>query len=77
MENNKGGGKEAPLVRRRAKGLQRIAAILDAAEIVFARAGYDEANTHQIAEEAGISPGSLYQYFSNKEEIKSNKEWHL
>ena len=61
--------KETPPVVRRARGLQRIASILDAAETVFAKAGYDEATTHQIAEEAGISPGSLYQFFSNKEEI--------
>jgi AcrR family transcriptional regulator len=60
--------KSHPVVRR-ARGLQRIASILDAAETVFAKAGYDEATTHQIAEEAGISPGSLYQFFSNKEEI--------
>lgn len=61
--------KETPPVVRRARGLQRIASILDAAETVFARLGYDEANTHQIAEEARISPGSLYQFFANKEEI--------
>ena len=60
---------EARAVQRRARGLQRIASILDAAETVLAKAGYDEATTHQIAEEAGISPGSLYQFFSNKEEI--------
>jgi AcrR family transcriptional regulator len=60
---------EVRAVRRRARGLQRIASILDAAETVFAEVGYDEATTHQIAEEAGISPGSLYQFFSNKEEI--------
>src|SRR5215469_56468 len=60
---------EARAVRRRARGLQRIASILDAAETVFAQVGYDEPTTHQIAEEAGISPGSLYQFFSNKEEI--------
>ena len=60
---------EGRSVRRRARGLQRIASILDAAETVFARLGYDEANTHQIAEEARISPGSLYQFFANKEAI--------
>jgi AcrR family transcriptional regulator len=60
---------EARTVRRRARGLQRIASILEAAETVFAHVGYDEATTHQIAEEARISPGSLYQFFSNKEEI--------
>lgn len=54
---------------RRARGLQRIASILDAAETVFARIGYDEATTHQIAAQADISPGSFYQFFANKEAI--------
>ena len=57
-----------PIVRR-ARGLQRIASILDAAEIVFAQMGYEEATTNHIAAQAGISPGSLYQFFANKEEI--------
>lgn len=61
--------KEARPLVRRARGLQRIASILDAAEAVFAHLGYDEATTHQIAAQAEISPGSLYQFFSNKEEI--------
>jgi AcrR family transcriptional regulator len=61
--------KDARPVVRRARGLQRIASIVDAAETVFAHMGYDEATTHHIATQAGISPGSLYQFFSNKEEI--------
>jgi len=61
--------KEGKPIRRRARGLQRMASILDAAETVFAQVGYDEATTHQIAAQAEISPGSLYQFFSNKEEI--------
>jgi AcrR family transcriptional regulator len=61
--------KHAPPVRRRARGLQRIASILDAAETVFAQMGYEEATTNHIAAQASISPGSLYQFFSNKEEI--------
>jgi len=44
-------------------------AILDAAEICFARMGYDDATTNHIAAQAGISPGSLYQFFANKEAI--------
>jgi AcrR family transcriptional regulator len=44
-------------------------AILDAAEICFARMGYDEATTNHIAAQAAISPGSLYQFFANKEAI--------
>ena len=46
-----------------------MGAILDAAEICFARMGYDEATTNHIAAQAGISPGSLYQFFANKEAI--------
>jgi AcrR family transcriptional regulator len=61
--------KHTQLVQRRARGIQRIASILDAAETVFAAVGYDEANTNRIAAQSGISPGSLYQFFSNKEEI--------
>ncbi len=61
--------KEMRSVSRRARGLQRMASILVAAEIVFARMGYEEATTNHIAAEAGISPGSLYQFFANKEEI--------
>ena len=61
--------KHPQLVQRRARGIQRIASILDAAETVFAEVGYDEANTNRIAAQSGISPGSLYQFFSNKEEI--------
>src|SRR5260370_1894177 len=61
--------KPAQPVQRRARGVKRIASILAAAETVFAEVGYDEANTNRIAAQSGISPGSLYQFFSNKEEI--------
>ncbi|WP_405982367.1 TetR/AcrR family transcriptional regulator [Streptomyces sp. NBC_00158] len=55
--------------RRQARGEQRMAQILDASAVVFARAGYEKATTIAIAAEAGISPGSLYQFFSNKEAL--------
>src|SRR5260370_41565285 len=61
--------KDARPVPRRARGLRRMASILDAAETVFARMGYEESTTNHIAAQAEISPGSLYQFFSNKEEI--------
>ncbi|MDV5148848.1 TetR/AcrR family transcriptional regulator [Streptomyces sp. SBC-4] len=55
--------------RRQARGELRMAQILDASAVVFARAGYEKATTIAIAAEAGISPGSLYQFFSNKAAI--------
>ena len=46
-----------------------MAQILDAAVVVFARDGVERASTNAIAAEAGISPGSLYQYFDDKGDI--------
>lgn len=43
--------------------------ILAAGRDVVLRDGYDTASTNRIAAEAGISPGSLYQYFPNKESV--------
>lgn len=43
--------------------------ILDAAVIVFASDGVERATTNRIAAEARISPGSLYQYFTDKSDI--------
>lgn len=53
--------------RRQSRGLRRVEAILDAAAQTFAEVGYDEATTAAIAARAGVSPGSLYQFFPNKE----------
>lgn len=46
-----------------------MAEILDGAEELFADVGYDAATTNAIAGRCGISPGSLYQFFRNKEQI--------
>jgi AcrR family transcriptional regulator len=43
--------------------------ILEAAARVFADRGYAGATTNHIAERAGVSIGSLYQYFPNKDTI--------
>ena len=43
--------------------------ILDAAQEQMAEGGYLALNMRDIARGAGVSPGTLYQYFSTKEEI--------
>jgi AcrR family transcriptional regulator len=55
--------------RRQARGERRIAQLLEAAAAVFCRTGYTAASTNAIAREAGVSPGTLYQFFPNKEAI--------
>jgi AcrR family transcriptional regulator len=44
-------------------------ALLDAAEKVFARRGFDAAQTPEIAAEAGVSTGALYRYFEDKRQV--------
>ncbi len=43
--------------------------ILESALIVFAKKGYHAASIANIASEAGISKGLIYNYFKSKEEI--------
>jgi AcrR family transcriptional regulator len=46
-----------------------VASILEAATEVIDDVGWSRASTNRIAERAGVSIGSLYQYFPNKEAI--------
>ncbi len=41
--------------------------ILDAAARVLRKHGYDDTTTNRVAEIAGVSVGSVYQYFPNKQ----------
>jgi AcrR family transcriptional regulator len=54
---------------QRARGQQRVGLILDAAEQLFAEAGYEATTTNAIAARANIPIGSIYQFFPNKEAI--------
>jgi AcrR family transcriptional regulator len=51
----------------RARGVQRVAELLDAGAVLFAENGYETTTMTQIAKRAGASIGSLYQFFPSKE----------
>ena len=46
-----------------------VESIIDATAIVIAKHGLAAATTARITDEVGISIGSLYQYFDNKEDL--------
>jgi AcrR family transcriptional regulator len=46
-----------------------VAALVEATARILVREGFDKASTNRIAEVAGVSVGSLYQYFPSKEAL--------
>jgi AcrR family transcriptional regulator len=54
------GGEEDSVKRRQ---------IIDGARAVFLAQGFDAASMNDIARSAGVSKGTLYVYFANKEEL--------
>lgn len=48
---------------------QRAAQILSAAAKVFATKGYQRATTREIAAEAGVAEGTIYNYFESKRDL--------
>jgi AcrR family transcriptional regulator len=56
-----------PPVQRRARAT--LDSVLSAAAQVFEARGYAQGTTNRIAARAGVSIGTLYQYFPNKEAI--------
>jgi AcrR family transcriptional regulator len=54
-----------PPIQRRSR--QTVEELLQAAAQVFEENGYAGATTNRIAERAGVSIGTLYQYFPNKD----------
>lgn len=66
------GGRQVPSPRRvpsQARAQETVRAILQAAAEVIAEYGYAAGTTNRIAARAGVSIGSLYQYFPNKDAI--------
>jgi AcrR family transcriptional regulator len=54
---------------KQARAQATVTALLDATARVLVEEGYDQATTNRIAEVAGVSIGSLYQYFPNKDAL--------
>lgn len=51
------------------RSIATFEAIVEAAAQTFERLGYERATTNRVAERAGVSIGSLYQYFPNKDAL--------
>jgi AcrR family transcriptional regulator len=63
---------------RQARSADLVATILEAAVRVLAKEGAQRFTTARVAEKAGVSVGSLYQYFPNKASILfrlQSEEW--
>jgi AcrR family transcriptional regulator len=63
-----------PLTKPRKNASQQrsratVDALIEATARILVREGFDKASTNRIAEVAGVSVGSLYQYFPGKEAL--------
>jgi len=75
--------RQTPLISSRkqpqqARSTNLVAAILEAATQVLAKEGAQRFTTARVAEKAGVSVGSVYQYFPNKASILfrlQSEEW--
>lgn len=52
-----------------ARSRATVDALVEATARILVRESFDRASTNRIAEEAGVSIGSLYQYFPSKEAL--------
>ncbi|MBN9062153.1 MAG: hypothetical protein BGP06_05115 [Rhizobiales bacterium 65-9] len=59
----------AKTTRRRRSSKETESALLKAAEVVFGDKGYVDATVDEIVDYTGISRGTFYIYFENKEDI--------
>ncbi len=58
--------------RKQREKEERRKQIMEAAKSVFSAKGFNKATMEEIAGEAELSPGTLYLYFKNKEELHTS-----
>jgi AcrR family transcriptional regulator len=56
-------------IASQARSRATVDALVEATARILAKEGFDKASTNRIAEVAGVSVGSLYQYFPGKEAL--------
>ncbi len=56
-------------IPKQSRSRELVAAIVEAATRILSTKGYAGTNVNQVAELAGVSIGSLYQYFPSKEAL--------
>lgn len=56
-------------IPKQGRAVHTVVSIIQATEKILSNEGYEQASTNHIAEVAGVSIGSLYQYFPSKEAI--------
>lgn len=54
---------------QQARSRELVSAIVEAAARVFDERGYDATTTNHVADVAGVSVGSVYQYFTDKRSL--------
>ena len=59
----------APREPQQKRAFETVQAILQAAGQLLVEQGFAKTTTNAIAARAGVSIGSLYQYFRNKDEV--------
>ncbi len=64
-------GKSKRRAPQQDRAIATVDAIIEATAQLLVEVGFHKTSTNKIAERAGVSVGSLYQYFKNKEAIVS------
>lgn len=56
-------------IPKQARSKAKVSAIVEAANAQFRESGYEGLSTVEVAKRAGVSVGTLYQFFDNKDDL--------